>query len=242
MTSPALEDGRAIAARIAGVAYLLSVVTVVAITYGLVTPLVADLPPAEVARNVLAHETRFRIGVVGYVLCGLWTFVVSAALYVVLRTVHPLGALVATLGRLVLGLVWLVIYMNLFTALRLLTQPEQARAWPPDLLPVMARLYLSGWDQYYVGLLFWCLASTMAAWLWLKSRYVPRLLAVFGLVASSWGAACTMAYMVIPSFASVVHPDLFDVPMLLFEIALSLRLAWQGLDRPGIDRLAISPG
>ncbi len=242
MTSQALEDGRASAARIAGVAYLLSVVTVVSITYGLVTPLVGEFPPAEVARNVLAHETRFRIGVLGYLLCGLWTFVVSAALYVVLRTVHPLLALVATVGRLVLGLVWLLIATNLFTALRLLTQPEQARAWPPNLLPVMARLYLSGWDQYYVGLLFWCLASTMAAWLWLKSRHVPRLLAVFGLVASSWGAACTMAYMVMPTFASVVHPDLFDVPMLLFEIALSLRLAWHGLDRPGIDTLAVSPG
>jgi hypothetical protein len=122
---------------------------------------------------------------------------------------------VAAFGRLVQGVTWLLVTVNLFTALRLLSRPEYVRAFPPNQLPVLARLYLSGFDQYYVGLLFWSLAATAGAYLWLKSAYVPRALAACGALASAWCAACTFVLFLFPDFPKLVNLWWFDMPMVL---------------------------
>ena len=122
--------------------------------------------------------------------------------------------------------------LNHFTALRLLSRPEYAGI-PADQLPVLARLYLSGFDQYYVGLLFWSLGATVGAFLWLKSRYVPGALAAFGILASAWCAACTIVLLILPDFSGVLNLWWFDSPMALFEIALSLLLLFRGLRPSG---------
>jgi hypothetical protein len=141
-------------------------------------------------------------------------------------------ALLATLGRLVHGITWLVISLNILTALRLLLNPDYAGSLPPEQLAVLARLYLSGFEQYYVGLLFWSLGSTAAACLWLKARYVPTALAGFGIAASVWGATCCVALFVFPDFPKIVNLSWFDVPLVLFEISLSSLLVWRGLPPP----------
>jgi hypothetical protein len=88
------------------------------------------------------------------------------------------------------------------------------------------------WDQYYVGLAFWGLSSTVIGWLWLKSRYIPAPLAAFGLVSSAWCAACTFAYIIHPAFSRVVNLWWFDMPMALFDITLSFWLLIKGLRAP----------
>ena len=94
---------------------------------------------------------------------------------------------------------------------------------------MLARLYLSGSDQYYVGLLCWSLGATVGAYVFLKSGYVPRSVAAFGIVAGAWCAACTVALFVFPGFPKVVNLWLFDSPMVLFEIGLSVLLLVRGL-------------
>jgi hypothetical protein len=102
-------------------------------------------------------------------------------------------------------------------------------------LPVLARLYLSGFDQYYVGLLFWSLGAAVGAYLWLKSNYLPRRLAIFGVLASAWYAGCTLVLFVFPEFPKVVNLWWFDSPMALFEIGLSLLLLFRGLRPSGLS-------
>ena len=201
-------------ARVAGAVYLVSFATVVVVNFGVLGPLL-DGDPAHIARSVLEHETRFRVGLVGQLLYCIGVLVVTGALYIVLRPVDGFLAVLAAVGRLVHGLSWLLVSLNLLTALRLLTQPVYAHALPPDQLPVLARLYLSGFDQYYVGLLFWSLGSTVTAYLWFKAGYVPRPLALVGIPASAWGAACCIALFVFPEFPKLVNLWWFDMPMVL---------------------------
>jgi len=106
--------------------------------------------------------------------------VLLTALYVILKPVNQNLALLAAFGRLVHGLTWLLATLNLFTALRLLRDADYSRAFGPDQLPALARLYLSGFDAYYVGLLFWGLGATVGSYLWFKSNYIPRALALWG--------------------------------------------------------------
>ena len=65
--TPAIDDSQRSAAKVAGAVYLLSIVTVVGITYGVIGPLIAHIEPAQAAQNMLDPETLFRVGVLGNV-------------------------------------------------------------------------------------------------------------------------------------------------------------------------------
>jgi Domain of unknown function (DUF4386) len=231
MATSSVDESQRKAARLAGAVYLLSFATVVSVNFGIFFRLLVG-SPTQIAGNVLAHQTLFRIGLVGQLLYCVGVLVVSVALYVVLRPVDHVMALLAALGRIVHGITWLLVSLNLFTALRLLIKPDYVGSLPAEQLAVLARLHLTGFDQYYVGLLFWSLGSTVAAYLWFRARYVPRALAAFGIAASMWGALCCLALFVFPDFPKLVGLSWFDVPMVLFEIALSFLLVSRGVRVP----------
>jgi hypothetical protein len=231
MTS-AIDESQRKAAKVAGLAGLISFVTVVAINFGIFARLIVG-NPAETARNIMAHETLFRIGIVGDMVYCVGVVVLLTALYVILKPVSQNLALLAAFGRLVHGLTWLLVTLNLLTALRLLSNADYSRAFGPDQLPALARLYLSGYDAYYIGLLFWALGATVGSYLWFKSNYIPRALAAFGVISSAWCAACTLVFYIFPDFAKVVNLWLFDSPMAIFELALSFWLLFKGL-RPSV--------
>ena len=229
MTTSAIDGSQRKAARIAALACLISFVTVVAVNFGIFARLIVRGDPAQTARNILAHETLFRIGVAGDVLYCVGVVVLLTALYIVLKPVDQNLALLAAFGRLVHAFTYLLVAINLLTALRLLSGADYSRAFGPDQLSVLARLYLSGFDQYYVGLLFWALGATVGSYLWFKSNYIPRALAAFGVISSAWCAACTLVLLIFPGFRSVVNWWWYDSPMGIFEMALSFWLLFKGL-------------
>jgi hypothetical protein len=225
-----IDKSQRTAAKIAGVAFPISFAIVVAVNYGVFASLIVRGNAAETARNILAHQTLFRIGVAGNMAYCATDVVLLSALYVILKPVSQYIALLAVVGRLIYALMWLLVTLNLFTALRLLTDVDYSRAFGPEQLPALARLYLSGYDAYYVGLLFWGLGATAGSYLWFKSKYVPRALAAFGLISSAWCAACTFVFYIFPGFQKTVNLSWFDSPMALFELALSFWLLFKGLN------------
>ena len=236
MTPSGIDESQRKAARVAGSACLISFATVVGVNFGIFGRLIVGGNPAETSRNILAHETLFRIGIAGDVIYCVGVVVLLTALYVILKPVSQNLALLAAFGRLVHGFTWLLATLNLFTALRLLSDADYTRAFGPDQLPAMARLYLSGSDAYYVGLLFWALAATVGSYLWFKSNYIPRALAASGVLSSAWCVICTLVFYIFPGFTKVVNLWWFDSPMALFEIALSLWLMFKGLRPAGTPK------
>jgi hypothetical protein len=223
------------AARIAGAAGLVATVTVVASNFGIFVPLIVDGDAARTASNILAHQTLFRIGVACDLVYSASLLVLVAALYVVLRPVNRTLALVAALFRLVYAGMWVLSALNMLRALRLLGDTAYLRAFETDWLQSLARLDVgANFDAYYAGLPFFALASTLCAWLWFRSRYIPRALAGFGVVASAWCVLCAFAFLVFPDFDQVVNAWAFDTPMALFEIATSVWLLFRGLPNVGI--------
>jgi hypothetical protein len=218
------------AAKIAGVAFPVSFAIVVAVNYGVFASLIIRGNPAETARNILTHETLFRIGLAGNMAYCVADVVLLTALYVILKPVSEYVALLAAFGRLIHVLTWILVTLNLFTALRLLSDADYSRAFGPEQLPALAKLYLSGYDGYYVGLLFWGLAGTAGSYLWLKSKYIPSALAAFGLISSAWCAACTFVFYIFPGFPKIVSLSWFDTPMVIFELVLSFWLLFRGLN------------
>ncbi|HUI82731.1 MAG TPA: DUF4386 domain-containing protein [Candidatus Binatia bacterium] len=227
--SRAIDASQRKAAKAAGWAYLLTFAIVVYVNFAILGRLIVN-DAAETARNILAHERLFRVGIAGDIAYCAGLVVLLTALYVILRPVSPGLALLATLWRLVWVLMWLAVTFKLFEALRLLGGAGYLSALEPGRLQALARLDLgSGYDYYYIGLLFNALASTLCGYLWFRSRYIPRWLAAFGIVSSVWCVACTAVLYVFPNFDSIVNLWWFDTPMAVFDIVLSFWLLLRGL-------------
>src|SRR5713226_648463 len=176
-----IDESQRTAARVAGFAYLFTMAIVVYVNFGIHDRLIVANNAAETARNIMAHERLFRVGIAGDLIYCAGVVVLLTALYVILKPVNRGLALLAAFWRLVWVLMWLVMTLNLFDALRLLSGADYLRAFEGEHLQALARLSLGKrFDYHYVGLLFGALASTVCGYLWFKSRYIPRALAAFG--------------------------------------------------------------
>lgn len=221
------------AARIAGFALLFGFFLVVSGEFFLAPPLIVPNDAAQTAANILAHATRFRLYAVDNLVYVADLLVLCSTLYVVLRPISQGLALAATFIRFMYAVLWILVVLNLFSALALLGNAPYLKAMPAGQLEALARMHIRvGFDAYYVGLPFFSLASTLCAWLWLKSRYVPKALAVFGILASAWGIACGLIYLVFPHFNEAVNDWWFDTPLGLFELALGFWLMVRGVKSP----------
>jgi tetrahydromethanopterin S-methyltransferase subunit F len=234
MTISTSDESQRKAARIAGFTCLFTMAIVVFATFGVHAHLIVAGDVAETARNIIAHETMFRIGIACGLIYSVGLVVLLTALNVVLKPVNRGVALLAALWRFVYALMWVLMTINLYQGLRLLSGAEYARVFEAEQLHVLAKFYIGGFDVYYVGLVFYSLASTACSYLWFKSNYIPKVLAAFGVISSVFCVACTLAFIVFPGFAGVVNLWWFDSPMGLFEMALSFWLVFKGLRRSGI--------
>lgn len=225
-----IDNSQRPAAKIAGIAGICAFVLVVFGNYVLLQPLIVPRNAVDTARNVLAHQTQFRLALTCFVAYGIGSVVLLTALYVILAPINRGLALAGALFRLVFALLWLIAPLNMLAALRLLGDANYLQVFEPDRLQVLARVHLGGsFDDYYVGLPFFGLAATVCAWLWLKSGYIPKGLSIFGVIGSAWCVFCAFVYLIFPGFAKPVNPYWFDSPMALFELVVSLWLLFKGL-------------
>ena len=234
-----IDNSQRTAAKVAGVTGLLAVAIVVFGNYVLLSPLIVPGDAAETARNILANQTQVRVAVICFLLYSANVVVLLAALYVILRPVGPILALIGALFRLVFAVLWLLATLNLLSSLRLLGTAPYLQVFQADHVQALARLRVAAnFDDYYVGLPFFGLAATICAYLWLRSGYVPKMLAAFGVVSSAWCVICAFIFLVFPNFNKVVNDYWFDSPMAIFELLVSLWLLFKGLQP---SRIATAP-
>ncbi len=230
MTISRIDNSQRTAAKVAGASGLFAMAIVVFANYALLNSLIVPGNATETARNILAHEMQFRITVACFVLYSLSVVVLLAALYVILKPVNQGLALAGAIFRLVFAMLWLLSPLNMLGALRLLGSASYLQVFEADRLQALARVTVAGtFDDYYVGLPFFGLAATVCAYLWLKSNYIPKGLAVFGVISSAWCVLCAFVFLIFPHFNKVVNDYWFDSPMAIFEMILSFWLLFKGL-------------
>ncbi len=225
-----IDNSQRTAAKVAGWSGLLTFAIVVFSNFVLLNPLTVPGNAAATAQNIVAHETQFRLTVVCFLTYSLGVVVLLSALYVILKPLNPGLALVGALSRLVFAFLWLLSTLNMLSALRLLSDANYLQVFEPDRLQVLAKLHLgANFDDYYVGLPFFGLAATICAYLWFKSNYIPRGLALYGVISSAWCVICAFVFLIFPHFNKIVNDWWFDFPMAIFELVLSFWLLFKGL-------------
>ncbi len=222
------------AAKVAGFTFLFAIAIVVFSNYSVTFRFIVP-DAAETARNLIANQTLFRINIVCNLIYLVTLIVMFTSLYVILKPVNKNFALAAAFFRLLYALMWGFMALNTLGALRLLGDASYLPVFEADQLQTLSRLHLSSsWDAYYVGLPFWGLASAVCSYLWLRSRYIPRSLAVFGIISSFWLVICAFIFIIFPNFGQTVNLYLFDVPLVIFEITLGFWLLFKGLRPDGL--------
>jgi hypothetical protein len=237
MTTANIDNSQRAAAKVAGIAGILAFALVVFGNYVLLGPLIIPRNAADTARNILAHQTQFRIALTCFIAYGIGSIVLLSALYVILAPVNRGLALTGALFRLVFAILWLIAPLNSLAALRFLGDAPYLKVFEADRLQALARVQIAGSiDDYYVGLPFFGLAATVCAYLWLKSKYIPRGLSIFGVIGSAWCVLCAFIFLIFPGFNKIVNDYLFDSPMAMFELILSIWLLVKGLKSPEPDQ------
>ena len=115
-----LDETQRTAAKVAGIAILFSTAIVVLANYGISFRLIVPGNAVETARNIMAHETLFRINIACNMIYVVNVVILLAALYVILKPVNRNLALFSAFCRLVFALMWCVGALNSLGALRLL--------------------------------------------------------------------------------------------------------------------------
>ncbi|HEY6273973.1 MAG TPA: DUF4386 domain-containing protein [Terriglobales bacterium] len=126
----------------------------------------------------------FRFGIVSNLITFTACVILTVALYVVLKPVGRNLALLAAFWRLAEAPVFAVVTLTDFAALWLLHGPDFLRPIGDQQLQLARLLVNMHADAYLVGLTFFGLGSTVFAYLWFKSGYIPRALAAWGIFSS----------------------------------------------------------
>lgn len=230
MKTSTIDQSQLKAAKVAGFTFIFAIAIVIFSNYSVNFRFIIPDNAVATAHNIMVHETLFRINIFSNLIYLVTLVVMFTSLYVILKPVSKNLALAAAFFRLLYALMWGFMAINTLAAIRLLGDASYLSVFDSNQLQTLSRLHLSNsWDAYYVGLPFWGLASAFCSFLFLKSRYIPRALAVFGIVSSVWCVFCGFTYLIFPSFGETIHLALFDVPLTIFEITLGFWLLFKGL-------------
>ncbi len=227
MIGTPLEAAQARAARLAGAMFLFVNATGIFSEIFVRGSLLSG-NVTEVAQNISDSERLYRLGIFGDLATFTGVLVLVWALYVLLRPVNRDLALLAVLLRIVEAPVGIAVSVSSLIAVRLLSGAGFLEAFEPDQLHALSRLARNafGFGQD-IGFIFVGLGSTVFAFLLLKSGYIPRILAGWGVFASLLFTAYNVSIIVFPGVTGTLMYVSF-APMGIYEIGLGFWLLLKG--------------
>jgi hypothetical protein len=226
----AIDESQRKAAKVVGAAYLFALAPAVFAEFYVGGHLIASDDVAQTAQNIVAHERLFRLGIASNLTVFAADVVLIVALYLVLKPVSRSLALVALAWGLIETATLVAVTLSDFEVLLILSGADYLNAFPADRLHALAGLSLGAHgDTYNVGLVFAGLRSTAFCYLWLRSHFIPRALAGWGVAASFLMGACAFAFIIAPELRNVIGVEMYGAPIFLFELTMGFWLLLAGL-------------
>ena len=228
MMNNTTEASSLIYARVAGLMYIVTMMLGIFSVNFVESKLVVSGDDAATLDNIMANEFIFRIGIASELMMFVLVVLLSLSLYVILQTVDRNLALLALFWRLAEAIIGggVTVLSGLIPLLLLngasVFEPEQLAALVGSFLKVRN----AGLDFV---LIFIGMGGTVFCYLFFISRYVPRILAAWGIL--------TYVTMFILSLVSILMPDfpesikmIFYAPGGLFELIFGFWLLIKGVN------------
>ena len=234
MTNASVDTSQRTAAWVVGFCYLFAMAAAVLAEFYVRAHLLVPDNPAATADNIVAHERLFRLGIASHLVACVTDVVLITALYIVLRPINRSLALLAMFWRLMETAILVVLSLPDFDVLRLLSGAAYLRGLEGDLVRSLATLSIGAHGAGYdVALLFFGFGSTLFCYLWFQSRYIPRILAAWGMFASLLFVPLMFAFILFPDVARAITAPFYAAPIALFEVTTGAWLLLRGI-RPAV--------
>ena len=191
----------------------------------------------------MANELLFRLGITIELILSVGLIVLGLALYIVLKPVNKNLALLALLLKLVEATIAASIVLVSFIVLQVLNGDGSIATFTPEQLQVPVGLILNAHTAVFsIPMVFLGLDMMVFSYLFFKSKYIPRVLAGFGILS--------FALIFIHALISILAPQnammpiiqiIFWIPSGLFEIIIGIWLLSKGLnDHQGDNHLKVA--
>jgi hypothetical protein len=181
----AVQGSPGLTARIAGVFYLLSILTRMFVEIFVRNRFVVPGDAARTASNILAHEPLFRLGFIGDIIAFASYAVLTALLFELLKPVHRWTSRVAAFFSLIACSTQAVSSLFHMAALVLLDRAPYLNAFSGEQLQALALLCfrLRAICYHNIGLVFFGLYCFLIGLLIAKSTFLPRPIGVLMMLA-----------------------------------------------------------
>lgn len=214
-------------ARVAGLLYILSSLFGMVRLIYVPNVLFVHGNAAATASNIAGHELLFRFGIVSYLLCNaLWIFVMLA-LYQLLKGVdHALAVLMVILSLMVTPISFVNI-ANDIAALLFARGADFLSVFDKAQREALVMLFLNLHHQLDLAWELLGVSFIPFGLLVYRSRFLPRILGVWLMIASFAYMALSFTGLLFPGYEDKVIG--FAQPVLFAEVALMLWLAIMGV-------------
>ena len=174
--------------------------------------------------NISDDPTKMQMSIVGELITAIGIVLLAVLLYITLKKQNKI------IARWAFGL-WIteaiILAVSRISAFRLLyTSQEYVKAGAPDssyFQTLGSLFYESAQFGYGVLMVFYCLGGILFYYLFLKSKYVPKVLPLWGILVASLGFIGTLFVL----FDYNVPMYVF-LPILPFELAIGVWLMVKG--------------
>ncbi len=219
-------------ARIAGILYLLLIIS--GFTYLVYIPSeLIDLKNAtKTIENIRSSELLFRLGIVTAICSSLIFMLLPLALYSLLKSVHKVFAKFMVLFALISIPISFVNILNKFSVLTLINKSEYAEKVGQTEWQTQVMLYLENYNNGIEILqIFWGLWLLPFGYLVYKSGFIPKILGVF-LMAGCFGYLITFfGGFLYSDFNKTIISDIVGFPAPIGEIGICLWLLIMGTNK-----------
>ena len=218
------------AARVAGLAYLLIIITsLLAMIFG---PFKLIVKGNHVAtfNNIMANEGLFRIGAAYDLIMFASVVILALALYVVLKPVNKNLALLALLWRLGEAILGCLTVLGSFIVMLLLNGEEYSTVFETEQLQALVGLFLDVNSAVLsIVFVFLSLGTIVFCYLFFKSKYIPGILAAFGIFSFLLMLIGTFVSILLSKYAAMIQ-IISSPPAILFEVTIGLWLLFKGVN------------
>jgi hypothetical protein len=216
-------------ARIAGALYLIIIVFGIFGELFVRASVIMPGDAAATASNITTASGLFRLGFVADSIMFLSDVALAVLLYVLLKPVSKVVALVAMCFRLAQTAVLALNLLHYHAAILLLTSPSYSAAFGSAQLNALAAFFLDlhahGYD---VGLLLFGVHCLLLGYLVFRSRYLPKVLGVLLVGAAFAYLIGSYTRFLFPGYVVAVAP--IYIVAIISEVSLCLWLLIKGVN------------
>lgn len=167
------------AALVAGIGLLFMTILAFPADYLVNQSVIVPGDAEATAKNIMANELLFRVGIVSFIVVAVLDVVVAWALYAFLKPVNKILSLFAGWFRLVYAVILAIALNNLFNVLHLLSGAEYLAEFETGQLHAQVMLFLNAFSYgWVIGLLFFSLSFFILGYLVMKSDYIPKIIGI----------------------------------------------------------------